>query len=120
VTQRRASSTGRRLWPVDALRTSAPLVLIVLLSFAAFTWLFMLHTSGDLMSSNLGLGMGQTDNMGMVGGGALLLAGGHQLTRYKTVCLRYRRTPLDFMLHWRSGRRLPVASRLRGVSPMPA
>jgi predicted metal-binding membrane protein len=38
-----------------------------------------------------------------VGGGALLLAGAYQLTRYKTVCLRHCRTPLDFMLHWRSG-----------------
>jgi predicted metal-binding membrane protein len=41
----------------------------------------------------------------VVGGGALLLAGAYQLTRYKTVCLRHCRTPLDFMLHWRGGRR---------------
>ena len=185
MTQGRASSTGHRPWPVGPLRTSAAVVLIVLLSFAALAWLFMLRTSGDSMSSGLGPGMGPTDNMGMadagpaasmtfplflgmwvtmmiammfpsvapmvviysrfsairnqtkgatavfvggyllawtlvglvafavywgsaaltgtlspresavVGGGALLLAGGYQLTRYKTVCL----------LHWRSGRR---------------
>jgi predicted metal-binding membrane protein len=41
----------------------------------------------------------------VVGGGALVLAGGYQLTRYKTVCLRHCRTPMDFMLHWRSGSR---------------
>jgi predicted metal-binding membrane protein len=39
----------------------------------------------------------------VVAGCALVLAGGYQLTRYKTVCLRHCRTPLDFMLHWRSG-----------------
>jgi predicted metal-binding membrane protein len=196
VTQGRASGTGNRLWPVGALRTSAAVVFIVLLSFAALAWLFMLRTSGaDSMTSGLGLGMGQTGNMGMaeagpaasmslplflgmwvtmmvammfpsvapmvviysrfsairnqskgatavfvggyllawtvvgllafgvylgssvlmgtlspresavVGGGALLLAGAYQLTRYKTVCLRHCRTPLDFMLHWRGGRR---------------
>jgi predicted metal-binding membrane protein len=196
VTQGRASGTGNRLWPVGALRTSAAVVFIVLLSFAALAWLFMLRTSGaDSMTSGLRLGMGQTGNMGMaeagpaasmslplflgmwvtmmvammfpsvapmvviysrfsairnqskgatavfvggyllawtvvgllafgvylgssvlmgtlspresavVGGGALLLAGAYQLTRYKTVCLRHCRTPLDFMLHWRGGRR---------------
>jgi predicted metal-binding membrane protein len=195
VTQGRASGTGHRLWPVGALRTSAAVVLMVLLSFAALAWLFMLRTSGDSMASSLGPGMGQTDNMGMaeagpaasmtlplflgmwvtmmvammfpsvapmvviysrfsairnksrgatavfvagylaawalvgllafgvylgssalmgalspresavVGGGALLLAGVYQLTRYKSVCLRHCRTPLDFMLHWRGGRR---------------
>jgi predicted metal-binding membrane protein len=196
VTQGSASGTGRRLWPIGALRTSAAVVLIVLLSFAALAWLVMLRTSGaGSMTSSLGPGMGQTDNMGMaeagpaasmtlplflgmwvtmmvammfpsvapmvviysrfsairnqskgatgvfvggyllawtlvgllafgvylgssalmgflsprvsavVGGGALLLAGAYQLTRYKTVCLRHCRTPLDFMLHWRSGRR---------------
>ena len=196
MTQGRASGTGNRLWPVGALRTSAAVVFIVLLSFAALAWLFMLRTSGaDSMTSGLGLGMGQTGNMGMaeagpaasmslplflgmwvtmmvammfpsvapmvviysrfsairnqskgatavfvggyllawtvvgllafgvylgssvlmgtlspresavVGGGALLLAGAYQLTRYKTVCLRHCRTPLDFMLHWRGGRR---------------
>jgi predicted metal-binding membrane protein len=41
----------------------------------------------------------------VVGGGALVLAGGYQLTRYKSVCLRHCRTPMDFMLHWRSGSR---------------
>jgi predicted metal-binding membrane protein len=41
----------------------------------------------------------------VVGGGALVLAGAYQLTRYKTVCLRHCRTPMDFMLHWRSGSR---------------
>ena len=41
----------------------------------------------------------------VVGGCALVLAGGYQLTRYKTVCLRHCRTPMDFMLHWRSGSR---------------
>jgi predicted metal-binding membrane protein len=195
VTQGRASGTGQRPWPVGALRTSAAVVLIVLLSLAALAWLFMLRNSGDSMTSSLGPGMGQTDKMGMVdagpvasmtlplflgmwvtmmiammfpsvapmvviysrfsairnqnkgatavfvlgyllawtvvgllafaiysgssaltdtlspresavvGGGALLLAGAYQLTRYKTVCLRHCRTPLDFMLHWRSGRR---------------
>jgi predicted metal-binding membrane protein len=196
VTQDRASGTGHRLWPVGALRTSAAVVLIVLLSFAALAWLFMFRTSGaDSMTSGLDPGMGQTDSMGtaeagpaatmtlplflgmwvtmmvammfpsvapmvviysrfsairnqsrgatavfvggyllawtlvgllafgvyfgssrlvgtlspresaVVGGGALLLAGAYQLTRYKTVCLRHCRTPLDFMLHWRSGRR---------------
>ena len=196
MTQGRASGTGHRLWPVGALRTSAAVVLIVLLSFAVLAWLFMLRTSGgDSMTSGLDPGMGQADKMGMadagsaasmtlplflgmwvtmmiammfpsvapmvviysrfsavrnrtkgatavfvggyllawtlvgllafgvylgssvlmgtlspresavVGGGALLLAGVYQLTRYKTVCLRHCRTPLDFMLHWRSGRR---------------
>jgi predicted metal-binding membrane protein len=196
VTQGGASGTGRRLWPVGALRTSAAVVLIVLLSFAALAWLLMLRTSGaDSMTSGMSPGMGRADNMGMaeagsaasmtlplflgmwvtmmvammfpsvapmvviysrfsairnqsraatavfvggyllawtlvgllafgvymgssafmgtlspresavVGGGALLLAGVYQLTRYKTVCLRHCRTPLDFMLHWRSGRR---------------
>jgi predicted metal-binding membrane protein len=195
VTQGGASGTGHRPWPVGGLRTAAAVVLIVLLSFAALAWLFMLRTSGDSMTFSLGLGMGQTDNMGMaeavpvasmtlplflgmwvtmmvammfpsvapmvviysrfsairnqskgatavfvggyllawtlvgllafgiylgssalmgtlspresavVGGGALVLAGAYQLTRYKTVCLRHCRTPLDFMLHWRSGRR---------------
>jgi predicted metal-binding membrane protein len=194
VTQGRASPTGHRPWPVGVLGTSAAVVLIVLLSFAALAWLFMLRTSSDSMTSSLSPGMGQTDNMGMaegpvasmtfplflgmwvtmmiammfpsvapmvviysrfsairnqskgttavfvggyliawtlvgllafavysgsaaltgtlapresavVGGGALLLAGAYQLTRYKTVCLRHCRTPLDFMLHWRSGRR---------------
>jgi predicted metal-binding membrane protein len=196
VTQGGASGTGRRLWPVGALRTSAAVVLIVLLSFAALAWLVMLRTSGaDSMTLGLSPGLGHTDNMGMaeegqaasmtlplflgmwvtmmvammfpsvapmviiysrfsairnqsrgatavfvggyllawslvgllafgvymgssvligtlspresavVGGGALMLAGAYQLTRYKTVCLRHCRTPLDFMLHWRSGRR---------------
>jgi predicted metal-binding membrane protein len=195
VTQGRVSGTGHRPWPVRALRTSAAAVLIVLLSFAALAWLFMLRNSGDSMTPSLNPGMGQTDNMDMaeagpaasmtfplfigmwvtmmiammfpsvapmaviysrfsairnqskgatavfvggyllawtlvgllafavysgssaltntlsprgsavVGGGALLLAGAYQLTRYKTVCLRHCRTPLDFMLHWRSGRR---------------
>jgi predicted metal-binding membrane protein len=196
VTQGGASGTGRRLWPVATLRTSAAAVLIVLLSFAALAWLVMLRTSGaDSMTSGMSPGMGQTDDMGMaeagpaasmalplflgmwvtmmvammfpsvapmvviysrfsairnqskgatavfvggyllawtlvgllafgvymgssalmgtlspresavVGGGALLLAGAYQLTRYKAVCLRHCRTPLDFMLHWRSGRR---------------
>jgi predicted metal-binding membrane protein len=195
VTQGRASGTGHRPWPVDALRPSTAAVLIVLLSFAALAWLFMLRTSGDSMTSSLGPGMGQTDNMGMaeagpaasmtlplflgmwvammvammfpsvapmvviysrfsairnqnrgataafvggyllawtpvgllafaaysgssaltgtlsareaavVGGGALLLAGAYQLTRYKAVCLRHCRMPLDFMQHWRSERR---------------
>ena len=41
----------------------------------------------------------------VVGGGALVLAGGYQLTRYKSACLRHCRTPMDFMLHWRSGSR---------------
>jgi predicted metal-binding membrane protein len=41
----------------------------------------------------------------VVGGCALVLAGGYQLTRYKSVCLRHCRTPMDFMLHWRSGSR---------------
>jgi predicted metal-binding membrane protein len=192
VTQGRAAGTGHRPWP-GALRTSAAVVLIVLL--AALAWLFMLRTSGNSMTSSLNPGMGQTDNMGMteagpaasmtfplflgmwvtmmiammfpsvapmvviysrfsairnqskgatavfvggyliawtlvgllafavysgssaltgtlspresavVGGGALLLAGAYQLTRYKTVCLRHCRTPVDFMLHWRGGRR---------------
>jgi predicted metal-binding membrane protein len=196
VTQGGASGTGRRLWPVGALRTSAAVVLIVLLSFAALAWLVMLRTSrADSMTSSLGPGLGQTNQMGMtgaaptasmtfplflgmwvtmmvammfpsvapmvviysrfsairnqskgatavfvggyllawtlvgllafgvylgssalmgalsprdsavVGSGALLLAGAYQLTRYKTVCLRHCRTPMDFMLHWRSGRR---------------
>jgi predicted metal-binding membrane protein len=41
----------------------------------------------------------------VVGGCALVLAGGYQLTRYKFVCLRHCRTPMDFMLHWRNGSR---------------
>jgi predicted metal-binding membrane protein len=41
----------------------------------------------------------------VVGGSALVLAGGYQLTRYKSVCLRHCRTPMDFMVHWRSGSR---------------
>lgn len=41
----------------------------------------------------------------VVGGCTLVLAGGYQLTRYKSVCLRHCRTPMDFMLHWRNGRR---------------
>jgi predicted metal-binding membrane protein len=69
VTQGRASGTGHRLWPVGALRTSAAVVLIVLLSFAALAWLLMLRTSGDSMASSLGPGMGQTDNMGMAEAG---------------------------------------------------
>ena len=70
MTQGRASGTGRRLWPVGALRTSAALVLIVLLSFAALAWLVMLRTSGaGSMTSSLGPGMGQTDNMGMADAG---------------------------------------------------
>ena len=195
MTQGRASGTGNRVWPVGALRTSAAVVLIVLLSFAALAWLFMLRTSGDSMTSSLRPGMGHTDSMGMadagpaatmtlplflgmwvtmmvammfpsvapmvviysrfsairnksngatavfvggyllawtlvgllafgvylgssalmgtlsprdsavVGGGALVLAGVYQLTQYKSVCLRHCRTPLDFMLHWRGGRR---------------
>jgi predicted metal-binding membrane protein len=54
---------------VGALRTSAAVVLIVLLSFAALAWLFMLRTSGDSMTSGLAPGMGQTDNMGMAEAG---------------------------------------------------
>ena len=70
MTQGRASGTGRRLWPVGALRTSAAVVLIVLLSFAALAWLVMLRTSGaDSMTSSLGPAMGQTDNMGMAEAG---------------------------------------------------
>jgi predicted metal-binding membrane protein len=41
----------------------------------------------------------------LLGGGALALAGVYQLTRYKTVCLRHCRSPMDFMLHWRNGSR---------------
>jgi hypothetical protein len=66
VTQGRASGTGRRLWPVGVLRTSAALVLILPLSFAALAWPFMLRSSGaDSMTSGLGPGMGQTGNMCM-------------------------------------------------------
>jgi predicted metal-binding membrane protein len=70
VTQGGASGTGRRLWPVGALRTSAALVLIVLLSFAALAWLLMLRTSGaDSMTSGMSAGVGRTDNMGMAAAG---------------------------------------------------
>jgi hypothetical protein len=71
VTQGGASGTGRRLWPVGALRTSAAVVLIVLLSFAALAWLLMLRTSGaDSMTSGMSPGMGETDDMGMADVGA--------------------------------------------------
>ena len=60
---------------------------------------------GVYMGSSALMGTPSPRESALVGGGALLLAGAYQLTRYKTVCLRHCRTPLDFMLHWRSGRR---------------
>jgi hypothetical protein len=69
VTPGHASGTGHRPWPVGALRTSAAVVLLVLLSFAALAWLFMLRTSGDSMTSSQDPGMGLTDNMDMAEAG---------------------------------------------------
>jgi predicted metal-binding membrane protein len=43
------------------------------------------------------------DQAALAAGSALVLAGAYQLTRYKAVCLRHCRSPLDFMLHWRAG-----------------
>jgi predicted metal-binding membrane protein len=37
-------------------------------------------------------------------GASLALAGAYQLTRFKSVCLRHCRSPLDFLVHWRPGR----------------
>ena len=65
MTQGHASGTGRRLWPIGALRTSAAGVLIVLLSFAALAWLVMLRTSGaDSMISSLGPGRARRTTWG--------------------------------------------------------
>jgi predicted metal-binding membrane protein len=55
-------------------------------------------------SSSL-MGMLSPKEAAVLGGVALVLAGAYQLTRYKSVCLRHCRTPLDFMMHWRSGSR---------------
>jgi predicted metal-binding membrane protein len=41
----------------------------------------------------------------LLGGTALVVAGVYQLTRFKSICLRHCRTPLDFLLHWRAGLR---------------
>lgn len=41
----------------------------------------------------------------LVGGGILVGAGLYQFTRFKAICLRHCRTPLDFLLHWRPGTR---------------
>jgi predicted metal-binding membrane protein len=51
------------------------------------------------------MGMLSPKEAAVLGGVALVLAGAYQLTRYKSVCLRHCRTPLDFMMHWRSGSR---------------
>jgi len=43
---------------------------------------------------------------GYLGGGLFVLAGLYQLTPLKNACLRYCRSPMDFVLnHWREGRR---------------
>jgi predicted metal-binding membrane protein len=60
---------------------------------------------GVYLGSSVLMGTLSPRESAVVGGGALLLAGAYQLTRYKTVCLRHCRTPLDFMMHWRSGSR---------------
>jgi predicted metal-binding membrane protein len=66
-------------------------VLVGLLFFAVYRGTVMLTAS--LLARQAAL----------VGGAALVVAGTYQLTRFKTVCLRHCRSPLDFMLHWRSG-----------------
>jgi predicted metal-binding membrane protein len=194
MTDRGVAGAGRRPWPVGAVRSSAAVVLVALLGFAALAWLVTLRNSGaSWMTTGPAPGVGATDDMVMseggmaasmslplflgmwvtmmvammfpsvapmvviysrlssvrnptswatpifvggyllawmlvgfvaygvyvgslsvmgglspresaaLGGAALVLAGGYQLTRYKAVCLRHCRTPLDFLLHWRSG-----------------
>jgi predicted metal-binding membrane protein len=39
----------------------------------------------------------------LLAGASLAMAGAYQLTRFKTVCLRHCRSPLDFLLRWRAG-----------------
>jgi predicted metal-binding membrane protein len=57
-----------------------------------------LPAHGVYLGSSALMGTLSPRESAVVGGGALLLAGAYQLTRYKTVCLRHCRTPLDFML----------------------
>jgi predicted metal-binding membrane protein len=60
---------------------------------------------GVYLGSSALMGTLSPRDSAVVGGGALVLAGVYQLTRYKSVCLRHCRSPMDFMLHWRGGRR---------------
>jgi predicted metal-binding membrane protein len=65
--------------------------LVGLLAFAAYRALLVATASLSARQAAL------------LAGASLALAGAYQLTRFKTVCLRHCRTPLDFLLHWRAG-----------------